>query len=260
VPVKLQAHPISTLNYINITEPPMMVSSIRFEEGYNVAACLKTQINDSVPQVESFVVDPYKLTFPEVNADQVALSFLLQRFAGGDFPWGYNVIPAPEALSFLATVVLPEPTVMEEGVDSTPQSCAFAGLDTILLRESLKKLLHAIDVEDYIAANIDSLPVSELQSFVNANLPPFITSVTITDKPSKLTISRCTQAEIDGLFIGDHLPHVDMFDAAKSLLTSQYAELNNRGFEPAKYVADKDVIELTSNYSIVAELAPPMLT
>jgi hypothetical protein len=87
--------PVSKINYINITEPPMMVSSIRFEEGYGVAACLKVQINDSVPQVESFVVDPYKLTFPEVNADQVALSFLLQRFAGGDFPWGYNVIPAP---------------------------------------------------------------------------------------------------------------------------------------------------------------------
>lgn len=255
VPENLGTHPISTLNYINITEPPMMVSSIRFEEGYNVAACLKTQINDSVPQVGSFVVDPSVLTFPEVTADQVALSFLLQPFAAGDFPWGYHLTPLPApptSYTFLGGVVTPD---MDNSVGEMPSSCAFAGFDTALLRAGLKDTLRVLD--PFINDSIDSLPVGELQSFVNANLPEPITSVTITDKPSKLTISRCTQAEIDGLFVGDHLPHVDMFDAAKSLLTSQHAELNARGFEPAKYVADKDVIELTSNYSIVMELAPP---
>lgn len=240
---------VSSVSYINLTEPPVVESSIRFEDGYDVAACLKVQVNDSAPQINSFLAEPDVLTYASVTPDQVALSKLLQSFAMGSFPWGYgNPMIMPEAYTVSAFAVLPE-TIG----DSIPQSFALAGLDDDLLKSAIAYMFSndsSIDLSP-----LASMPVSQLQSWIDATtLPTGLTGMTINNTPSKITISRTTQTEIDGLFRGDHLPHVDMFDVAKSLLTSQHVELNSRGFEPAKYIADRDVIELMSNYSLTIKL------
>lgn len=48
-----------------------------------------------------------------------------------------------------------------------------------------------------------------------------------------------------------------MFDAAKSLLTSQNIELNNKGLKPATYDAATDSTKLVSDYSITVKLPHP---
>lgn len=239
---------VSSVSYINLTEPPVFLSSIRFEDGYDVAACLKVQVNDGAPQINSFLAEPAVLTYASVTPDQVALSKLLQSFAMGRFPWGSGDLFMSETFTVSAFAVSPE-TIG----DSIPQSFALAGLDDDLLKSAIAYMFSndsSIDLSP-----LASMPVSQLQSWIDATaLPTGLTSMTINNTPSKITISRTTQAEIDGLFRGDHLPHVDMFDVAKSLLTSQHVELNSRGFEPAKYIADRDVIELMSNYSLTIKL------
>ncbi|MGP5647510.1 hypothetical protein ACTXPO_02565 [Psychrobacter celer] len=244
VPGKPESSQLEQPNYINLTEPPVVASSIRFEDGYDVAACLKVQVNDGAPQINSFIAEPAVLTHASVTPDQVALSKLLQSFAMGRFPWGSGDLFMSETFTVSAFAVLPE-TIG----DSIPQSFALAGLDDDLLKSAIAYMFSndsSIDLSP-----LASMPASQLQSWIDATaMPADFISMTINNTPSKITISRTTQTEIDGLFIGDHLPHVDMFDVAKSLLTSQHVELNSRGFEPAKYIADRDVIELVSNYSL----------
>ena len=239
---------VSSVSYINLTEPPVFLSSIRFEDGYDVAACLKVQVNDGAPQINSFLAEPAVLTYASVTPDQVALSKLLQSFAMGRFPWGSGDLFMSETFTVSAFAVSPE-TIG----DSIPQSFALAGLDDDLLKSAIAYMFSndsSIDLSP-----LASMPVSQLQSWIDATaMPAGFISMTINNTPSKITISRTTQTEIDGLFRGDHLPHVDMFDVAKSLLTSQHVELNSRGFEPAKYIADRDVIELMSNYSLTIKL------
>lgn len=248
VPGKPESSQFEQPNYINLTEPPVVESSIRFEDGYDVAACLKVQVNDSAPQINSFLAEPDVLTYASITPDQVALSKLLQSFAMGRFPWGSGNLFMSEIFTVSAFAVLPEIIG-----DSIPQSFALAGLDDDLLKSAIAYMFSndsSIDLSP-----LTSMPVSQLQSWIDATaLPAGLTSMTIINTPAKITISRTSQTEIDGLFRGDHLPHVDMFDVAKSLLTSQHVELNSRGFEPAKYIADRDVIELVSNYSLTIKL------
>lgn len=236
-------------SYITLATPS--TSLMTLEGNQNVAACLKIQIGDNAPAIRSFITDntmgTHRRVFTDlgVTPDLVALDLLLEFLSVGQPVWGYLERQLTSEVTFYASAVVPD---IGEAV---PSSYTFAGLDDILLKYILKEY-----VADYghSTTHLVDASTEEIQSWINASLPSYITSATISDTPTTITISRCTASEIGSLFEGDHAPHVDMFDAVKFLLVYQNSNLNDRGFKPAVYNAVTDSIEFISKYSVTVKL------
>lgn len=241
------------VNYINLTTPS--TSLINADDGEYIAACLKIQIGDNVPAISSFIVDKtmgaWSGTFTTlgVTRDQVALGFLLESIMTGQAPWGYIELPLVEEVTFYTFGLMPSDTG-----ESVPSSFAISGLNKDLLRAALE-----FNVAEYGATSdhLVDANVEDIQEWISANLPSYVTSATISDISTTITISRCTLSDIESVFVDGYPQHTDMFDAAKSLLTSQNIELNNKGLKPATYDAATDSIKLVSDYSITVKLPHP---
>ncbi len=230
----------SKLSYIEISSRSTPSLFGEYGESGNVAACLKIQVGSNNPEISSFVTARFALNKRDATPEQAAINFLFQKIASGvnGNPWGYmssqETIGVPERAGLLAA------NFGEGYTGSEKTSVTLIALDESYMRAMAFKFVGTPYWE------FETVPFDELQAYVNANLSlSYIDNrIEITHDPSLITISRCTQAEIDSLVEGEHPPHIDMFDYVKSLLSVQNPMLNNEGFAPAIYNAEKDVIGL----------------
>ena len=236
----------SKLSYINIASQSTPSLFGAYGDLNDVAACLKIQVDSNIPEISSFITARFSLNQRNATPEQAAINFLFQKIASGidGNPWGYmssqKTVGVPERAGLLAA------NFGEGYTGSEKMSVTLMALDESYMKAMAFKFVGTAYWE------FETVPFDELQEYVNANLSSTYIGnrVEITHDPSLITISRCTQAELDSLVEGEHPPHIDMFDYVKSLLSVQNPMLNNKGFAPAIYNAEKDVIEFKTGYMV----------
>ncbi|WP_352309078.1 hypothetical protein [Psychrobacter sp. W2-37-MNA-CIBAN-0211] len=229
-----------------------------------IAVCLKTQINNQLPVLQSYLAfNPSKPT--GIQYEQVAVYSLLGELFSGQTDWmnhrqGMSMIPSG-TVTFVGTIFDGSPVGEMNIVDKI----ALAGFNDYSVRHFIKTLYGSMNKPIGWDARVDAAGLSELQGLIDEGLASeaFMDgmSMTLTKTPVTLTFSRCSQAEIDSLFQGDHNPHVDMFDSVKEMLVSNVALMDANGLSQAVYDAPTDTIIFKSDYTVgITFPEPPMMT
>lgn len=222
-----------------------------------VAACLKVQVGDSPIEIKSIVDDFYTFATDapqNLSIEQITAYALLSEYFAGFNSWGFLVPPKPMPISNTFTKIgyaVDSNSVSNEGfiipeIGDISPFITLAGLDDIGLKEAVKNIM-GVPAPPNWPALVDATPASGLQDLVDQELDSS-SQFQIHYEPITLKIHRCTQSEIDALFMGDYPPHVDMFETMKFMLTGHLDELDNRGLSPAYYDSINDVIVLKSKY------------
>lgn len=231
-----------------------------------VAACLKVQINDDLPVIQSYI-DTNNDESSEIQYEQIAVFSLLYPYFmgysngdGGDWNW-YNKVflPSSEPHTLIGTIVYPPNN--GGGLISTPTSMAMAAFNEYTLKEFLKSFGSTPDLPYNWRDLVDATPVNELQALINANAGSNdsnfgYVNLLINHQPATLTLHRCTAREIEDLFSGDHDLHVDVFDAVKEMLVGNWPPLDENGLSQAIYDQATDTIIFKSDFTVTATPAP----
>lgn len=230
------------------------------------AACLKVQINDDLPVIESYI-DTNNDDSSEIQYEQIAVfSLLYPYFMGysngdaGDWNWyskGFYLGSNPHTL--IGTNIYPPNN--GGGLISTPTTMAMAAFNEYTLKEFLKSFGSNPDFPYNWRELIDETPVNELQALIDANAGSNYSNfdyvnLRINYQPATLTLHRCTAREIEDLFSGDHDLHVDVFDAVKEMLVGNWPTLDENGLSQAVYDKATDTIIFKTDFTITAIPAP----
>lgn len=231
-----------------------------------VAACLKVQINDDLPVIQSYI-DTNNDDPSEIQYEQIAVFSLLFPYFmrynngdGGDWNWFNKVfLSNSEPHTLIGTIVYPPNN--GGGLISTPTTMAMAAFNEY----TLKGFLMSFDSNYELPYNwrdlVDATPVNELQALINANAGSNdsnfgYVNLLINHQPATLTLHRCTALEIEDLFSGDHDLHVDVFDAVKEMLVGNWPPLDENGLSQAIYDQATDTIIFKSDFTVTATPAP----
>ena len=225
------------------------------------AACLKVQINDDLPVIQSYI-DTNNDESLEIQYEQIAVFSLLYPYFmgkkdnGGAGDWFSKVLLSnSESQTLIGTNVYPPND--REGLISTPKSMAMAAFNEHTLKEFLKSFGSNLDLPYNWRDLVDATPVNELQALINANAGSNdsnfdYVNLRINHQPATLTLHRCTAREIEDLFSGDHDPHVDVFDAVKEMLVGKWPTLDANGLSQAVYDKATDTIIFKSDFTVTA--------
>lgn len=230
------------------------------------AACLKVQINDDLPVIQSYI-DVDNDDPSEIQYEQIAVFSLLYPYFmgkkdndGDTWEWFFKgFLSNNEPHTLIGTIVYP--TNNGGGLSSTPTSMAMAAFNEYTLKEFLKSFGSNGDLPYNWRELVDATPVNELQALIDANAgfndSNFnYVNLRINYQPATLTLHRCTAREIEDLFIGDHDLHVDVFDAVKEMLIGNWPTLDENGLSQAIYDQATDTIIFKSDFTVTATPAP----
>lgn len=232
-----------------------------------VAACLKVQINDDLPVIQSYI-DTNNDESSEIQYEQIAVFSLLFPYFmgysdGGAVDWNWYakvflIIGEPQTL--IGTNIYPPNN--GGGLITTPTTMAMAAFNEYTLKELLKSFGSNLDLPDNWRELIDATPVNELQALIDANAGLSYSNfdyvnLRINYQPATLTLHRSTAREIEDLFSGDHDLHVDVFDAVKEMLVGNWPTLDENGLSQAVYDQATDTIIFKSDFTITAIHTPP---
>lgn len=230
------------------------------------AACLKVQINDDLPVIQSYI-DVDNDDSSEIQYEQIAVfSLLFPYFTGyssgdgGDWNWYTKVFLSNSDPQTLIGITV-YPPHKGGGLISTPTTMAMAAFNEYTLKEFLKSFGSNLDLPRNWRELVDATPVNELQALINANAgfndANFgYANLRINYQPATLTLYRCTMEEVNSLFSGDHDPHVDVFDAVKEMLIGNWPTLDANGLSQAIYDEATDTIIFKSDFTITVTPAP----
>ena len=227
------------------------------------AACLKVQINDDLPVIQSYI-DTNNDDPSEVQYEQIAVFSLLYPYfmgkennVGGTWNWYFKgLLSNSEPQTLIGTNVYPPNDGV--GLISTPTSMAMVTFNEYTLKEFLKYFGSNPDLPYNWRDLVDATPVNELQALINANAGSSYDSnfghvnLLINHQPATLTLHRCTAREIEDLFSGNHDPHVDVFDAVKEMLVGNWPTLDENGLSQAVYDKATDTIIFKSDFTVTA--------
>lgn len=231
-----------------------------------VAACLKVQINDDLPVIQSYI-DTNNDESSEIQYEQIAVFSLLYPYFmgkenndGDTWDWYFKgFLSSSEPQTLIGTIVYPPNN--GGGLISTPTSTAMAAFNEYTLKEFLKSFGSKPDLPYNWRDLVDATPVNDLQALINANAGSNdsnfgYVNLLINHQPATLTLHRCTMEEVNSLFSGDHDPHVDVFDAVKEMLVGNWPPLDENGLSQAIYDQATDTIIFKSDFTVTAMPAP----
>lgn len=230
------------------------------------AACLKVQINDDLPVIQSYI-DTNNDESSEIQYEQIAVFSLLYPYFmgkedndGGGWDWySKGFLSNREPQTLIGTIIYPPNN--GGGLISTPTSMAMAAFNEYTLKEFLKSFSSNPDLPRNWQGLVDATPVDRLQTLIDENAgfndANFnYTNLHINYTPATLTLHRCTMEEVNSLFSGDHDPHVDVFDAVKEMLIGNWPTLDANGLSQAIYDQATDTIIFKSDFTITVTPAP----
>lgn len=231
-----------------------------------VAACLKVQINDDLPVIQSYI-DTNNDESSEIQYEQIAVFSLLYPYfmgysngdAGDWTSYFKGFLSHSDPKTLIGTSVYPPSN--GGGLISTPTSMAMAAFNEYTLKEFLKSFGSNLDLPYNWRELVDATPVNELQALIDANAGfndanfDYV-NLRINYQPATLTLQRCTAREIEDLFTGDHDLHVDVFDAVKEMLVGKWPTLDENGLSQAVYDKATDTIIFKSDFTMTAIPAP----
>ena len=225
------------------------------------AACLKVQINDDLPVIQSYI-DTNNNDPSEVQYEQIAVFSLLYPYFmgkedndGGNWMWFFKgFLSNSEPQTLIGTIVYPPNN--RGGLISTPTTMAMAAFNEYTLKEFLKSFGSNLDLPYNWRDLVDATPVNELQALINANAGSNdsnfdYVNLRINYQPATLTLHRSTAREIEYLFSGVDL-HVDVFDAVKEMLVGNWPPLDENGLSQAVYDKATDTIIFKSDFTVTA--------
>ena len=195
------------------------------------AACLKVQINDDLPVIQSYIDtnnnDPSEIQYEQIAVFSLLYPYFMGKENNGGVTWnGYNKVflPSSDPQTLIGTNIYPPNN--RGGLISTPTSTAMAAFNEYTLKEFLKSFDSNHELPYNWRDLVDATPVNELQALINANAGSNdsnfgYVNLLINHQPATLTLHRCTAREIEDLFSGNHDPHVDVFDAVKEMLVGK---------------------------------------
>lgn len=228
------------------------------------AACLKVQINDDLPVIQSYI-DMNNDESSEIQYEQIAVFSLLYPYFmgysngdGGDWNRYFKgFLTDSEPQTLIGAAVYPPNN--GGGLISTPTTTAMAAFNEYTLKGLLRSFGSNLDLPYNWRDLVDATPVNELQALINANAGInnsnfHFMGFRINYQPATLTLHRCTMEEVNSLFIGDHDPHVDVFDAVKEMLVGQWPTLDENGLSQAVYDQATDTIIFKSDFTITVTL------
>ena len=226
------------------------------------AACLKVQINDDLPVIQSYI-DTNNNESSEIQYEQIAVFSLLYPYFmdkkdndGGTWDWHFKgFLSNSESQTLIGTNVYPPNN--RGGLISTPKSMAMAAFNEYTLKEFLKSFGSNLGLPYNWRDLVDATPVNELQALINANAASDdsnfgYVNLLINHQPATLTLHRCTAREIEVLFRGGHDLHVDVFDAVKEMLVGNWPPLDENGLSQAVYDKATDTIIFKSDFTVTA--------
>ena len=226
------------------------------------AACLKVQINDDLPVIQSYI-DTNNNESSEIQYEQIAVFSLLYPYfmgkennGGGTWDWYFKgFLSNSEPQTLIGAIVYPPNN--RGGLISTPKSMAMAAFNEYTLKEFLKSFGSNHELPYNWRDLVDATPVNELQALINANAGSDdsnfgYVNLLINHQPATLTLHRCTAREIEVLFSGGHDLHVDVFDAVKEMLVGKWPTLDENGLSQAVYDKATDTIIFKSDFTVTA--------
>lgn len=224
------------------------------------AACLKVQINDDLPVIQSYI-DTNNDESSEIQYEQIAVFSLLCPYFtgyssgdGGDWnQYLKGFLSRDDPQTLIGTNVYPPNN--GGGLISTPTTMAMAAFNEYTLKGFLMPFGSNGDLPYNWRDLVEATPVNELQTLINDNAgfndANFgYANLRINYQPATLTLHRCTAQEISGLFSGDHTPHVDVFDAVKEMLIGNWPTLDANGLSQAIYDQATDTIIFKSDFTV----------
>ena len=230
------------------------------------AACLKVQINDDLPVIQSYI-DTNNNESSEIQYEQIAVFSLLYPYfmgkennSGVTWDWYFKgFLSNSEPQTLIGAIVYPPNN--RGGLISTPTTMAMAAFNEYTLKEFLKSFGSNHELPYNWRDLVDATPVNELQALINANAGSDdsnfgYVNLLINHQPATLTLHRCTAREIEVLFSGGHDLHVDVFDAVKEMLVGKWPTLDENGLSQAVYDKATDTIIFKSDFTITATPAP----
>ena len=226
------------------------------------AACLKVQINDDLPVIQSYIDtnndDPSEVQYEQIAVFSLLFPYFMWSSNGdsGDWNW-YNKVflSNSEPQTLIGTNIYPPNN--GGGLISMPTSMAMAAFNEHTLKEFLKSFGSNLGLPYNWRDLVDATPVNELQALINANAGLNYLSFDYFDlrinyQPATLTLHRCTMDDINDLLSGDHDLHVDVFDAVKEMLVGKWPTLDENGLSQAVYDKATDTIIFKSDFTVTA--------
>ncbi|WP_289115180.1 hypothetical protein [uncultured Psychrobacter sp.] len=230
------------------------------------AACLKVQINDDLPVIQSYI-DVDNDDSSEIQYEQIAVfSLLFPYFMGysngdsGNWNWySKSFLSSSDPYTIIGTNIYPPHN--GGGLITTPTTMAMAAFNEYTLKEFLKSFGSNGDLPYNWRELVDATPVNELQALIDDNAgfndANFdYANLRINYQPATLTLHRCTAREIEDLFRGDHDLHVDVFDAVKEMLVGKWPTLDENGLSQAVYDKATDTIIFKTDFTMTVTPAP----
>lgn len=207
------------------------------------SACLKVQIGNTAPVVRSFMDHEMDNNFG-ITAEQIAVFSLLKPNFDGSSSW-YSLVPVMPYPDSILSVGYMQEVYPAETPNASLSLCCY---NLALLKESiLNEWLLSSDY-DAVAPLINNASASELQAILDDNNLSFLK---INPQPMTLKIMRCSQQEIDALYMPDmYVPHVDIFESVHAQLSNNDLAVENLGLTVAQYDASNDVIILNTACSM----------
>ena len=230
------------------------------------AACLKVQINDDLPVIQSYIDtnnnDPSEIQYEQIAVFSLLYPYFMSKENNSGVTWNWyskGLLSNSEPQTLIGTNVYPPND--RGGLISTPTSTAMAAFNEHTLKEFLKSFGSNLDLPYNWRDLVDATPVNELQALINANAGSNdsnfgYVNLRINHQPATLTLHRCTAREIEDLFSGNHDPHVDVFDAVKEMLVGKWPTLDANGLSQAVYDKATDTIIFKSDFTVTATPAP----
>ncbi|MGP9511072.1 hypothetical protein ACT3RN_00570 [Psychrobacter sp. AOP5-GZ1-6] len=224
------------------------------------AACLKVQINDDLPVIQSYV-DTNNDDPLDIQYEQIAVFSLLS-------PYFINSESRASWDLFSKTGLRPIGARMVIGTNIFPPNniMVMAAFNEYTLKGFLSSfssdlVLGADALPSDWVDMVNATPINELQTLIDdhagSNDANFnYTGLRINHQPATLTLHRCTAEEVENLYRGDHDLHIDVFDAVKEMLVSQWPALDENGLSQAVYDKATDTIIFKSDFTIIATPAP----
>ena len=226
------------------------------------SACLKVQVGNNAPIVRSFMDHEMDNNFG-ITKEQIAVFSLLKPNFDGSSSW-YNLVPFMSLPDSILSVGYMQEVYPAETPNASISLCCY---NLALLKESILNEWLLSDDYDSVAPLINNASASELQAILDDNNLSFLK---INTQPMTLKIMRCSQQEIDALYMPDmYAPYVDVFDTVRAQLSNNDSALDAKAFNVAEYDSSNDVIVFNTDFSmaivfdqipqLVPDLEPPII-
>ncbi|MGP4716906.1 hypothetical protein ACTXGL_09745 [Psychrobacter sp. T6-6] len=224
-----------------------------------IAACLKTRINNQPFEIQNFVDLDYNEA-PISSNEQLSAMRLLKRFFTGLDGWKILMPDMPDPFGGLGGMGDLSAPPDESGfmigslfgIEHPQSLTAYNEQEFRLMLSNLKSVFTPFGFSDLVAAT----DLNDLQQLIDTeiNSQNSTYQITVYVEPITLEIHRCSESDIDSLFVEGVQRHVDMFDSIVEMLPHHSPTLDADNYAPAWYDPFLDTIFFKSQYGIHQEL------